>query len=516
MKPSVAVCCTALLLAACDGGATDDETGDATAADVGVADGSGVGDVAADAPTDGINDGSGASNPDTTLDSDISSDTSPAECGNGVQEGREECDEGDANSDTTPNACRTDCRIARCGDAVVDDGEACDDGNQLGGDGCGATCAEESGPFEAEPNDNPAAASALPEGGMVRGGLTAGDRDCFAVIVPEQGFVDARVSDGADGCVDDPTLSLINVLSGETLASFNDDGDNPCPRIDAAAVDAARFMDESVYALCVDGLARNPVATYVLEATVGADSCDEPRFAPTAANDLDFDGIADVCDDDDDDDGVLDAEDNCPRVPNGVAALSAPVSEDGFVPYWLTLGPFNDTAPEACLPSVAPLFDAEATLAPRLGDRTLETPWRFARSVNNELDLRVQYGTGSARSGYAVVYIDSPVARDVVMRWGSDDGARVWWNGEQVVEVPDCRSAYADASQTPVSMQEGLNRLTMRIFDTGGEWGAIVRFYDEDAAAYLTDLTVQLSADGVADNQSDSDEDGVGDACDPD
>jgi hypothetical protein len=50
-------------------------------------------------------------------------------CGNGDIDPGEECDDGAANSDTAPDACRTDCRAAFCGDAVIDSGEVCDDEN---------------------------------------------------------------------------------------------------------------------------------------------------------------------------------------------------------------------------------------------------------------------------------------------------------------------------------------------------------------------------------------------------
>ena len=40
----------------------------------------------------------------------------------------EECDGGVANSNTEPNACRENCKFAHCGDGVIDDGEVCDDG----------------------------------------------------------------------------------------------------------------------------------------------------------------------------------------------------------------------------------------------------------------------------------------------------------------------------------------------------------------------------------------------------
>ncbi len=48
-------------------------------------------------------------------------------CGNGVIEGYEECDDAQANSDSAPDGCRTNCVKARCGDYGVDSGEECDD-----------------------------------------------------------------------------------------------------------------------------------------------------------------------------------------------------------------------------------------------------------------------------------------------------------------------------------------------------------------------------------------------------
>ncbi len=68
---------------------------------------------------------------------DANSDSAPgacrkrcvrASCGDGVVDQGEACDQGEANSDSTPNGCRLACQKARCGDGVLDSGESCDRG----------------------------------------------------------------------------------------------------------------------------------------------------------------------------------------------------------------------------------------------------------------------------------------------------------------------------------------------------------------------------------------------------
>jgi len=58
-----------------------------------------------------------------------------ARCGDSVKDGPEECDQGSGNSDFKPNRCRTSCKLAYCGDGVRDNGEECD-----GEVGCGPDC----------------------------------------------------------------------------------------------------------------------------------------------------------------------------------------------------------------------------------------------------------------------------------------------------------------------------------------------------------------------------------------
>jgi cysteine-rich repeat protein len=74
---------------------------------------------------------------------DVSACAPGENCGNGQIDGAEQCDDGDANSDTEPNACRKNCSLPSCGDSVVDRGEGCDDGranSDFRADTCRSNC----------------------------------------------------------------------------------------------------------------------------------------------------------------------------------------------------------------------------------------------------------------------------------------------------------------------------------------------------------------------------------------
>lgn len=67
----------------------------------------------------------GSTTATTSASSSSTGDPVRAECGNGVVEGDEACDDGDDNGDE-PDACRADCVLPSCGDLIVDTDEECD------------------------------------------------------------------------------------------------------------------------------------------------------------------------------------------------------------------------------------------------------------------------------------------------------------------------------------------------------------------------------------------------------
>jgi cysteine-rich repeat protein len=67
-------------------------------------------------------------------------------CGNNVQERGEECDHGKGYSPYCSNVCKSITPPQPCGNGIREAGEDCDDGNKADGDGCNAQC-EKRGAF---------------------------------------------------------------------------------------------------------------------------------------------------------------------------------------------------------------------------------------------------------------------------------------------------------------------------------------------------------------------------------
>ena len=98
-------------------------------------------DTSEDVAEDTVDDATTDTADDTTTDTfeDPSTDTSPV-CGDGVIHDGEACDDGNDNSNSVADACRTNCEHAWCGDGVVDTGELCDPASLDDGPPCTDDC----------------------------------------------------------------------------------------------------------------------------------------------------------------------------------------------------------------------------------------------------------------------------------------------------------------------------------------------------------------------------------------
>ncbi|MFH2006571.1 MAG: DUF4215 domain-containing protein [bacterium] len=164
-----------------------------------------------------------------------------AHCGDGVIDTDEECDNGDRNSNAVPDGCRLDCTEHRCGDGVVDlaSGETCDDGGTESGDGCSAVCVlEYCGNGVVDPNE------VCDDGNAVAGDGCS--PDCLSAEACPNGRPDFAAGETCD-CGDDAG----NLPPG--CVAPNGVGDSPCDAACQSRFCGNMVIDTAAGEVCDDG-----------------------------------------------------------------------------------------------------------------------------------------------------------------------------------------------------------------------------------------------------------------------
>lgn len=176
----------------------------------------------------------------------------------------------------------------------------------------------------------------------------------------------------------------------------------------------------------------------------------------------------------------------------------------GFVRTWLLVGDFpNPPRPgQASYDHTPPcpgldtdyLADSggEAKVRPAAG-QTVRRPdgtaatWTAHAADKDIIDLNTAF-PGRPNDNvvaYAWTTIDSARARDAVFAFGSDDGARVWLNGEVVHDVLAARAVTPDEDLVPVRLKPGENTVLVKVEDGQGGWGFCLRVLAPEQAATI-------------------------------
>jgi hypothetical protein len=175
------------------------------------------------------------------------------------------------------------------------------------------------------------------------------------------------------------------------------------------------------------------------------------------------------------------------------------IDGEGFVRQWLVLLPIPFAANE----SASDAFNREqikdeAGLKPKAGDKVkvgeTEFVWQKKTAASHLLDFLaiLDKKENDDSVAYAVTYIVAPKElQGVKMKTGSDDQCRVYLNGKEVFNFPDCRAAEKDQDTTLVTLRQGINVLVAKVVNCNNEWEFCVRFADRDGKP-LTTLKAQV------------------------
>jgi hypothetical protein len=179
----------------------------------------------------------------------------------------------------------------------------------------------------------------------------------------------------------------------------------------------------------------------------------------------------------------------------GISRMGSPDDNWHFITEWDVVGPFDldwDGSWRAELVSGprrpdAPRFDE--VFAPELDPRDdgpfdgINGPvrWRPLRAaVSGALGLKRAFSVHNKVFCYSRAYITAPRGMDAKMSLGSNDGAKVWINGEEVFAENIGRAAAPHQNEFAIHLREGENLVLVKIVNLGGDWQLYLSIDDPD------------------------------------
>ncbi|MEN8157459.1 MAG: glycoside hydrolase family 20 zincin-like fold domain-containing protein [Bacteroidota bacterium] len=191
----------------------------------------------------------------------------------------------------------------------------------------------------------------------------------------------------------------------------------------------------------------------------------------------------------------------CSSSGDQFAVYQAGDLEDGaFLHDFLLLGPFPNPLPEgvtdyfhtdeACLGFAKDYLEAaggEEGVKPRPGG-TVEIEqgetftWISHHTEYDQVDLRKLFSPNEGVVSYAALWIESERKQEKLLGIGSNDGIKVWLNGEMILNVHKPRPVRPDDEYLRLELKRGKNLLLLKIEQGYGGWGFMVRPVDGTTA----------------------------------
>jgi tetratricopeptide (TPR) repeat protein len=159
--------------------------------------------------------------------------------------------------------------------------------------------------------------------------------------------------------------------------------------------------------------------------------------------------------------------------------------ERNFLRTWLVLSeplPYVGDGVQALHQQQIP---SEELLRPRAGDRIQvngETrAWKEHHCAGLHIDFQSLYGSPSDyRVTYAVCYVHADTDRNLLLRVGSDDQAKVYLNGREVYRSSEARPLALDEDEVPLELRQGWNVLVFKVVNEHSGWAGSLHIVAKD------------------------------------
>ena len=180
------------------------------------------------------------------------------------------------------------------------------------------------------------------------------------------------------------------------------------------------------------------------------------------------------------------------------------LQHDKFMTKWLVLGPIpisdgesnpsEEVQKEAFAADFLAEQDGESAIHPepglvhKIGDE--EYTWQLIHADSDIVNLVEIYGEKEFVVAYAWAEIEVPETTKVLLGIGSDDGVKIWINGELVHENWIGRPVNKDDDIVGVTLREGKNQLLLKVQNGILDWGFVCRAVAPESLAEKLIVTV--------------------------
>ena len=130
-------------------------------------------------------------------------------------------------------------------------------------------------------------------------------------------------------------------------------------------------------------------------------------------------------------------------------------------------------------------LNGEAEVAPFEGEAESGEVWTWLTSGDDQVDLKNyfydKYGSYQRNVvAYAFTYVYSSTRQEAVLWIGSDDGIKIWLNGQEVLSNPSSGSHKIAEDRVPITLEQGDNRLLLKVKNDLGSYAFSLLVTDGD------------------------------------
>ncbi len=151
---------------------------------------------------------------------------------------------------------------------------------------------------------------------------------------------------------------------------------------------------------------------------------------------------------------------------------------EDYISAWEYAGPYFEEGKSA-----TQLFDVE--FPPEKGDENVG--WRvFPFGTDDSrgwVILLDKILGGEERVVYLRTRVLAAEDRDVILELGTNDGCKVWFNGQKIHAVNEGRPLQPGQDKLPIKLNKGWNTIMLAVYQQGGAWSACARITQPDGTS---------------------------------